>query len=252
MPEGVNVDFKREASAVHAADLVAFANAAAGGTLLIGIDEYTTTDGVQRGRVVGCEVDDSARLSIVNKATGCYPNIEVEIFAENLAAKSILRIEIPSGHAKPYCTQGGQYSIRADGRNRALYPEELLSIFMDREGEQFLSRFRNAVFRLEHQIGGISHSLSDGLLQVSLHIHDLDDQLKRTLSRIGQLTDSHKKRSRNVLQAIRDSQDSLGNLERLLGEGDGSQQRYQRLLQEVENKLAGILETIDGENGGEH
>ncbi|GGO81042.1 hypothetical protein GCM10011348_19130 [Marinobacterium nitratireducens] len=250
MPEGVNVDFKRETSAVHAGDLVAFANTATGGTLLIGIDEYTSADGVQRGRVVGCDVDDSARLSLVNKATGCYPNIDVEIYIENLAAKPILRIEIPSGHSKPYCTQSGQYMMRADGRNRALYPEELLSIFMDREGEQFLSRFRNAVYRLEHQIGGISHSLSDGLLHVSEHIHDLDDQLKRTLGRIDQLTDSNKKRSRNMLQAVRDSQESIGNLERLLGEGAGSR-RYQRLLKEIEDKLAGMLENIGGESGGE-
>ncbi|NVK41976.1 MAG: ATP-binding protein [Oceanospirillaceae bacterium] len=250
MPEGVNVDFKRETTAVHASDLVAFANAATGGTLLIGIDEYTTSDGVQRGRVVGCDVDDSARLSLVNKATGCYPNIDVEIFTENLAAKPILRIEIPSGHARPYCTQSGQYMIRADGRNRALYPEELLSIFMDREGEQFLSRFRNAVFRLEHQVSGISHSLSDGLLLVSQHIHDLDDQLKRTHSRIDQLTDSNKKRSRNMLQAVRDSQDSIGNLERLLNEGRGSR-RYQALLKEIEDKLAGMLETI-GDSGGDN
>jgi len=248
MPEGYNVDFKREASAVHASDLVAFANAATGGTLLIGIDEFTTPDGVQRGRVVGCDVDDSARLTLVNKATGCYPNVELEIYTENLAAKPILRIEIPSGRARPYCTQSGQYSIRADGRNRALYPEELLSIFMDREGEQFLSRFRNAVYRLEHQVGDISHSLTDGLLTVSRHIHVLDDQLKRTLSRIDQLTDSHKKRSRNMFQALRDSQDSIGNLERLLSEGAGGGRRYQALLKEIEDKLAGMLDNIDGEN----
>lgn len=251
MPEGVNVDFKREASAVHASDLVAFANAASGGTLLIGIDEYTSDDGVQRGQVVGCDVDDGARLSLINKATGCYPNIDVEIFIENLGAKPILRVEIPSGPSKPYCTPSGQYAMRADGRNRAIYPEELLSIFMDREGEQFLSRFRNAVFRLEDQVGGISRSINDGLLQVSQHIHDLDDQLKRTFSRIDQMTDSSKKRSRNMLQTLRDSQESIGNLERLLSEGSGNQHRYQVMLREVEDKLGGLLDNMTGDNAAD-
>ncbi len=249
MPEGVNVDFKRQAAAVHASDLVAFANTASGGTLLIGIDEYTSTDGVQRGQVVGCDVDDGARLSLINKATGCYPNVEVQVFIENLGARPILRVEIPSGQGKPYCTPSGQYMMRTDGRNRALYPEELLSIFMDREGEQFLSRFRNAVLRLEQQVGGISLSINDGLLQVSRHIHDLDDQLKRTFSRIDQLTDSSKKRSRNMLQTLRDSQESISNLERLLSEGNGNQQRYQVMLREVEDKLGGLLESITGDTG---
>ena len=120
-PEGVNVDFKREVQGVRSADLVAFANSPLGGTLLIGIDEYTSPDGVQRGRIVGCEVDDKARLLLVNKATECIPNVELRIYTENLSqAHPILRVEIPSGHLKPYSTHGGEYRIRTDGRNRAL------------------------------------------------------------------------------------------------------------------------------------
>eukprot|EP01155_Anaeramoeba_flamelloides_P029288 Anaeramoba_flamelloidesa849851_7.p2 GENE.a849851_7~~a849851_7.p2 ORF type:complete len:129 (+),score=22.96 a849851_7:54-440(+) len=109
LPEGLNVDFKREVQAVKSSDLVAFANTPQGGTLLIGIDEYTSDNGVQRGRVVGCDVDDKARLTLVNKSTGCIPNVEVQIFTENLAASTpILRVEIPSGLHKPYCTQRGK------------------------------------------------------------------------------------------------------------------------------------------------
>ena len=59
MPEGIDVDFKRDVTGVHGSDLVAFANSLRGGTLLIGIDEYTTEDGVQRGQICGCDVDDN-------------------------------------------------------------------------------------------------------------------------------------------------------------------------------------------------
>ena len=124
--EGMNVDFKREVSGIKSRDLVAFANTPLGGTILVGIDEYTDAEGVQRGRVVGCDVDDNARLVIVNKATDCFPTVELAIFVENVAKKPILRIEIPPGHYKPYCTQRGEYCIRSDARVRALFPDELL------------------------------------------------------------------------------------------------------------------------------
>lgn len=245
-PEGVNVDFKREVQAIRSSDLVAFANAPLGGTLLVGIDEYTSPDGVQRGRVVGCDVDDRARLLLVNKATECIPNIEIKIYTENLSqARPILRVEIPSGHLKPYCTHGGEYRIRTDGRNRALLPEELLAIYMDREGEQFLSRFRDAVFQLEHQVESVNHSLSSGMLSVSQHLEDLDDQLRHTLHRIEQLTDSNKKRSRNLLQALRESQRSIVQLEQVVVPRGGVTRSS--LLEDIEHKLGMLLDLIDSD-----
>ncbi|MBR9885141.1 MAG: ATP-binding protein [Oceanospirillales bacterium] len=243
-PESVNVDFKREVQAVRSAHLVAFANSPLGGTLLIGIDEYTSPDGVQRGRVVGCDVDDRARLLLVNKATECIPNIELKIYTENLSqSRPVLRVEIPSGHLKPYCTHGGEYRIRTDGRNRALLPEELLAIYMDREGEQFLSRFRDAVYQLEHQVEGVNHSLSKGMLAVSQHLEDLDDQLRHTLHRIEQLTDSNKKRSRNLLQALRESQRSIVQLEEVVAPRVDSYSSG--LLVDIEHKLGMLLDLID-------
>ncbi|MBS99061.1 MAG: ATP-binding protein [Oceanospirillaceae bacterium] len=245
-PEGINVDFKREVQAVRSADLVAFANSPLGGTLLIGIDEYTSPDGVQRGRVVGCDVDDRARLLLVNKATECIPNIELQIVTENLSqSRPVLRVEIPSGRIKPYCTHGGEYRIRTDGRNRALLPEELLAIYMDREGEQFISRFRYAVSQLEHQVEGVNRSLSQGMLTVSQHLEDLDDQLRHTLHRIEQLTDSNKKRSRNLLQALRESQRSITQLEQVVTPKMDAMGGT--LLQDIEHKLGMLLDLIDND-----
>lgn len=241
--ESVNVDFKRDVSGVKSSDIVALANAPNGGTLLIGVDEYTTQDGLQRGKIVGCEVDDNARLMIINKATDCYPNVDVQIYIENLKAKAIMRIEVPSGHLKPYCSPRGEYSIRAEGRNRALYPEELLLIFMDSEGEKFLSRFRTAVTQLEDQVGSINRSLSNDMLTVAQHIHDLDGQLQRTLGRLARITDSTKKRSRNLLHTLKDSQDSLDKLERFLIDDANFEQR-QITLQRLESKVDLLLRHI--------
>ncbi|WP_240656897.1 helix-turn-helix domain-containing protein [Neptunomonas marina] len=244
--EADNLDFKRDASGVKSIDLVAFANAEHGGTILIGVDEYTSKDGLQRGKVVGCSVDDNARLMLINKATDCSPNIDVQIYIENLKAKPIFRVEVPSGRLKPYASPRGMYSIRADGRNRALFPEELLLIFMDREGDKFLSRFRHAVAELEAQVGGINQSLSGDIMAVADHIHDLDDQLQRTLGRLQGLTDSTKKRSRNLLQTLKDSQDSLDKLERFLLEDSFTHQRDERLIS-LEHKVDQLL-TIIREN----
>ena len=130
-PEGVDVDFKREINGIKSRDLVSFANSPQGGAILVGVDEYTNIDGLQRGQVVGCDVDDSARLSLINKATDCYPIVDIELVVENISNKPFFRIEIPSGSKRPYCTQRGEYAIRADARSRALYPEELLAMFME-------------------------------------------------------------------------------------------------------------------------
>ena len=242
--EGSNVDFKRDASGVKTSDLVAFSNSPSGGTLLIGVDECTTKGGLQRGKVVGCDVDDNTRLMLINKATDCYPNVDIQIYIENLKAKPIMRIEVPSGHLKPYCSSRGEYAIRAEGRNRALYPEELLLIFMDREGEKFLSRFRVAVAELESQVGGINQSLSNDMLVVAKHIHDLDAQLQRTLGHLGRLTDSTKKRSRNLLQSIKGSQESIHKLEQYLLDDASVVERHE-VLTAIDKKMDRLLAKLE-------
>ena len=147
--EGRDVDFKVSPVGVKHKTLIAFANSVSGGAILIGVEEFTSGDGVQRGRIVGCDVSDSARLQIQNKALSSVPPINIQIFTENLSQRPILRVEVPSGPNKPYCSQAGEYAIRSDNRNRALQPNELLQLFMERESEQFLSRFKTAVGKLE-------------------------------------------------------------------------------------------------------
>jgi hypothetical protein len=245
--ENLSVDFKRDSSGVKSSDFVAFANAAAGGTLLIGVDEYTTDNGLQRGRIVGCSVDDNARLALVNKALECTPSIEVNVYIENLKQLPIMRIEIPAAQNRPFCNARGEYSIRANGRNRALYPSELLNIFLETESEQFYHRFQGVAEKLEDQVKQINSTLSDDLNNVSHNLEQFDKQLKVAFARIGQLTDSNKKRSRNLLDNVKDNQLSLVHLEKALVEDVSAEMHADHfdILEEKLNRLLGLLEAVD-------
>lgn len=61
-------------------------------------------------------------------------------------------MEIPSGAHKPYATNGGTYKIREDGRNNSLLPEQLLKMFLEREGKEFRLRFSEATGKLESRM----------------------------------------------------------------------------------------------------
>jgi len=143
--EGVMVDFKRNAKSVSADDLVSFANSVKGGTLLLGIDDTEDNSGRQMGQIVGCEISDGMKLLITNKAFSCFPPVPIEIFIENNGDLPFYRIEIATGQNKPYCTAGGTYKTREDGRNKILHPNELLELFLDSASQQFTERFRRVV-----------------------------------------------------------------------------------------------------------
>lgn len=234
--ENLSVDFKREANGVKSSDFVAFANAKEGGTLLIGVDEYTSSNGLQRGKIVGCLVDDKARLALVNKALECTPSLEIQVYVENLKQRPFLRIEIPAQSNRPFCNSRGEYSIRANGRNRALYPSELLSIFLESESELFDHRFQGVAGSLEDQVKQVNRAVSEQLINVSENIEQFEKQLKAAFGRIGQLTDSNKKRSRNLLDSVKDNQLSLVNLEKVLVE-DVSAEMHADHFEILEAKL---------------
>ena len=175
--EGKYVDYKESVKGIHADDFVAFANSKEGGALLIGVEEITTTKGVQIGRPIGCAVDDKSRLQIMGKALSCSPAVQIELFIENTESKPFFRVEISSGAHKPYSTSNGTYKIREDGRNNPILPEALLKMFLDREGEEFRSRFSEATGELERRMGEASATV-DGLEQV---ISSKIEEIGRTL-----------------------------------------------------------------------
>lgn len=163
--EGRDVDFKERAEGVDPEDLVAFANAG-GGTILVGVREIETEQGLQRGEVVGCTISDQTKIGFLNKAASCRPPIEIEITVENLADKPIYRIGISEGPRKPYCTQKGTYKIRSDGRNVAIDPDMMTALIVERETERFLERFRAAAADVVRNLQEMEQRLIKGLGQV--------------------------------------------------------------------------------------
>lgn len=150
--ESYDVEFKESVAGLKSEDLVAFANSQSGGIILIGVKEDKMLDGRQKGQVVGTKITDGLKLGILDKAQSCRPAVNVQIYAEEVDDMFIYKICIPSGTSKPYCTDSGIYKTRGDGRNQALYPTELLELFMEQEKNKFINNFRESTRDLEDML----------------------------------------------------------------------------------------------------
>jgi hypothetical protein len=82
------------------------------------------------------------------------------------------------------------------------------------------------------------------MLVVAKHIHDLDAQLQRTLGHLGRLTDSTKKRSRNLLQSIKGSQESIHKLEQYLLDDASVVERHE-VLTGIDKKMDRLLAKLE-------
>ena len=174
--EDLDVEFKESVGGLDSGDLVAFANSDSGGSILIGIRE-SKTKGKQEAHIIGCARGDREKLSILNRAESCVPPVEVKVFLENTSSRPFYRIEIPAGRNKPYCTSGGTYKIRGDGRTMPLSPGRLLAMFMTTESEQFIQRFREATITLERELA----TVRDHILQEVSFIADTLKSVDRTI-----------------------------------------------------------------------
>jgi predicted HTH transcriptional regulator len=140
--EGLEVDFKRDAEAVKQDDLVAFANGG-GGVILVGVDETTGLNGIQKGKVVGCDVSDRERNKIVSRANQCRPAIAVRVSVEAHGKLSIFRVDIPKGGL--HCTANGTYKFRRDGQTDIIDPVAMAQIIVELERQRILYYLRSAV-----------------------------------------------------------------------------------------------------------
>jgi ATP-dependent DNA helicase RecG len=181
--EGFDVELKRSTSGLENEDLVAFANSSHGGTILIGVEEKKDEKGRQIPIVVGCPVGDQEKQKIIGKAQGCTPTLTLTVSEEQIDGKTIYRVSIPSGPDKPYCTSGGTYKIRGDGRNLPLQPQDLLNIFLDSHGRQFLQRFQDATSDLrqtmERTTQTMSMAVENAVEKISNDVQFLDTSMSK-------------------------------------------------------------------------
>jgi len=173
--EDYDVEFKETIRALETEDLVAFANSDEGGSILIGVRQ--TEEG--KGEIIGCPVGDEEKVSIINKAESCFPPIDIEIFTENTSKKPFFRIEIHDCKNKPYSTSSGIYKIRGDGRNKALLPGRLLTMFVEIESKKFIERYRKATDEIEKRMNSLikkidimSYEIDEKLLGILAHAED--------------------------------------------------------------------------------
>ncbi len=134
------LDFKETPESITGKDLVSFANAN-GGIILTGIKEAESKGGIQKGKVIGCDVSDKVKRSIIQKAKSCIPSVDIEISSEIVGKKNLLRIEIFKGKNKPYCTSSGDYRIRTGSVNDKIDPFLMKQIILNSEASSFVERF---------------------------------------------------------------------------------------------------------------
>jgi hypothetical protein len=156
---------------------------------------------------------DPLKTTILDKARSCFPPVNVEIFAERGRTEVIVRIEIPPGDFKPYCTHGGTYKIRGDGANAAIKPPALLQMFLEREGSQFLARFSEATRELEGNVLTLKNNVEAALQGLYEDVRQMDEKIEFGLNEVvDQATQavSEAEESTNAAQSI---DDRLGHLE---------------------------------------
>lgn len=176
--ESLTLDFKESVGGLSADDIVSFANSPDGGSVLLGVREKKDTRGMQTFEITGCEIGDRAKLSILSKAASCMPPVEIFVILENSEGeKPFLRVEIPSGPGKPYCTSGGTYKIRGDARNDPLTPDRLLQVFMDAENDRFINRFSQATRDLENSILDVKAKLLSEMEEIYGQVDTLHKEL---------------------------------------------------------------------------
>ena len=254
--EGFDVDFKKQADNLKAEEFVAFANSASGGSLLIGVDEEADAQGRQRGKIVGCRVDDEARLMIQNKASDCSPPIEVVVCVENTNDLPFLRVDIPSGDMKPYCTPGGRYMTRGDGRKLPLLPQELLTVFLQERAEEFAVRFREATSSLQSDIDTLQDEVQRDLWRVAASVEEQFSEFQSVSERIEEVQyeinsslDPIAKRLEGIFDSAQNaeslSDDAMNAASEAAWETEGLRRNLQNLHQDVYHlawKLNALLE----------
>jgi ATP-dependent DNA helicase RecG len=101
--EGYNAEFKvRVPNKVKelTEEICAFANAA-GGVLLLGVDDTNN--------IVGVTIDNAKRSAIQNSLNDINPHLPVQVYKVDVDGKDVWVIEVNTGSQKPYALSGAIY-----------------------------------------------------------------------------------------------------------------------------------------------
>ena len=132
--EDIEVEYKREISSGLAKSLVSFANSKYGGFILIGVEETIDKCGRQRGQLHegrGIKLSDENKTKIQNILVSCRDNLPAEVIEEEKQnGYGIYKIKTPPRTDKLYCTGGGRYVIRINGRSQEISPSLMRRIIM--------------------------------------------------------------------------------------------------------------------------
>jgi len=145
--EGYNAEFKitvpskvRELTE----EVCAFANAA-GGVILIGVDD--------QNKIKGVNIDNSKRSAIQNSIGDITPSIHCNLSIIEVDGKSIGVIEIPSGPNKPYVLSGAIY-VRIGPNSQKLTTAEQMRDFFQQSGKIYFDEGACKEFNTSDDIDG--------------------------------------------------------------------------------------------------
>ena len=180
--EGYNIEFKQSIpskASELAEEICAFANAA-GGTLLIGIDD--------KGVVVGVSIDNVSRSRIQNILNAIEPHFPVSFSEIVLNNKTVFCIECESGSQKPYTVSGAiiirngpnSEKITSVQRMRDFFQQSDKIFFDEVECKSFILKehFDESYFLEFLKSAGISNSLDNNTILQNLKLFSYKQMFK--------------------------------------------------------------------------
>jgi len=143
--EGYNAEFKVSVPAKVkelTEEICAFANAA-GGVLLIGVDD--------KNQIKGVQIDNVRRSAIQNSLNDITPALHCSLNFLEVEGKTIGVIEVPSGQKKPYVLSGAIY-VRIGPNTQKLTTAEQMRDFFQQSDRIYFDEVACAEFKPETMV----------------------------------------------------------------------------------------------------
>jgi ATP-dependent DNA helicase RecG len=180
--EGYNLEFKQSLPSKAsdlAEEICAFANAA-GGTLLIGVDD--------KGKVVGLLMDNTSRSRLQNILNCVEPPIEVTSTEVVVNDKTVLSLECKSGKEKTY-TVSGSIIVRNGPNSEKITSVQRMRDFFQQSDKIFFDEapckkfkypddFDSEAFQSFLKASGIQNTLPQDILLKNLQLSEENGEFK--------------------------------------------------------------------------